>query len=135
MQPSDQDFDRLANRLSEDLSNDEKQLNELGATVFTMAKLLELKGRYLERLEQFDFWQGILMKTAMWSPLLLVLGTGLLWLKVIRAGWMLLVAFPVTLTACFAGVFLMYRQFGIRKKIENWLEEVEEELASRQVGK
>lgn len=134
MKPSERDLDQLAQRLAEEMSSDEIQLNELGASVFPTAKLLEMKGRYAERLAQFDFWQATLMRTALWSPVLLVLGSLLLWLKAIRAGWLFLTAFPVVFAVCLAGVFLMYRQFGIRKKVENWLEEIEDELLKRRAA-
>jgi hypothetical protein len=135
MHPSEKDLDQLANRLAKDVSSDEKQLNELGASVFTNAKLLELRGRYLERLEQFDFWQRLLMKAALLSPVLLVAGAGLFWLKAVIPGWMLITAFPVVFAGCLASVFLMYRRFGVRKKVETWLEDIECELEKRQANK
>ena len=58
MQPSGRDFDLLANRLSNDITTDEEQLDSLGTAIFTTAKLIEMKGRYQERLNQFDCWQG-----------------------------------------------------------------------------
>ncbi len=131
MDSSERDLDQLAERLSEELSYDELQLNELGASVFQTAKLIEMRGRYIERLEQFDFWQKILMNAALWSPLLIGLGGAFLWLGMARIAWLFLTAFPVVLMACLAGVFVIYRQFGLRRKIENWLEEIEAELSKR----
>lgn len=133
MHPSERDLDRLASRLAGEVANDEQQLLELGAAVFTTAKLLELKGRLRERLDQFDFWHGQLMRAAAWSPAFLAAGAALLWLKFPRLGWLMLVAFPVILAGALAGVILLMRNYGGRSRIENRLEEVEAELKSRRM--
>lgn len=132
MPPSDRDFDLLADRLANGLSTDEQQLDDLGPAVFTTAKLIEMKGRYRERLSQFDFWQGRLMKAAMWSPVFVPLGGFLLWAGIVRAGWVLVTMFPVVLMVALAGIFLMVQQFGGRQSIEARLVAVEAELRARQ---
>ncbi len=131
MPPSDRDFDLLADRLANGLSTDEQQLNDLGPAVFTTAKLIEMRGRYRERLSQFDFWQGRLMKAATWSPVFVPVGAFLLWLGVVRAGWVLVTMFPVVLMFALAGVFLMVQKFGGRQNIEARLDAVEAELQTR----
>lgn len=131
MDPTERDLDHLARRFSQEMSDDEVQLNELGSSIFSTAKLLEMRGRYIERLQQFDFWQRLLIKAALWSPLLLVVGSILLWFRIIPLGWMFITAFPVLFVMCLLSVFLMYRRFGIRKKTEHWLEEIENELTKR----
>ncbi|MCB0519860.1 MAG: hypothetical protein H6577_11590 [Lewinellaceae bacterium] len=132
MQPTESDFDLLANRLADGLESDEVQLHELGASVFTTAKLIELKGRFQERLDQFDFWQGRLMKAAMWSPAFLLAGAVLIWFRVPRIGWLLLTMFPTLLIITLAGVFLVAQHFGGRRNLECYLEDIETELKGRQ---
>lgn len=132
MKPTDSNFDLLANRLANDISSDEKQLDDLGAAVFTTAKLIEMKGRFRERLSQFDFWHGRLMKAAMWSPIFLPAGAALLWLGSVRAGWVMFTMFPVVLMVALSGVFLMYQKFGGRRTVETRLEAIETELQNRQ---
>lgn len=132
MRPTDSDFDLLANRLSDGLETDEAQLHELGPAVFTTAKLLEMKGRFRERLDQFDFWQARLMKAALWSPAFLLTGAALLWLHLVKIGWLLLSMFPAILLTAMAGVFLLAQHFGGRRNIECCLEDIESELKDRQ---
>jgi hypothetical protein len=57
MQLSEKDFDLLANRLANGIDTGEQQLDDLGTAVFSNAKLIEIKGRYRERLGQFDYFK------------------------------------------------------------------------------
>lgn len=132
MHPSDRDLDLLADRLSNDLKTDEQQLDALGPEVFTTAKLIEMKGLYRERLDQFDFWQGSLLKVAMWSPVFAPVGGFLLWLGIVRAGWVVVTLFPALLMVALGGVFLLAKQFGGRQNIEARLTGIEAELHRRQ---
>jgi len=132
MHPSEKDFDLLADRLANGLSTEEQQLDDLGPAFFTTAKLIEMKGRYRERLDQFDFWQGRLMKAAVWSPVFVPVGGLLLWLGVVRGGWVLVTMFPALLIVALAGVYLMVKKFGGRQNIEARLDAVEAELNQRQ---
>lgn len=75
------------------------------------------------------------MRIAIWSPICLLLGSGLLWLRIPRMGWFFLVAFPVTLAVCLAGVFLLYRNFGSKGRIEHWATLIENELTTRKKNK
>lgn len=131
MKPSDREYDFLASQLSEDLATEEQQLEALGAEIFSTAQLIELRGRFRERLENFDFFQQNVLKIAIWSPAFLLVGGGLFWLKVYRLGMFLLVAFPIVLAVCLVGVFLIYQNFGRRGRMEHWLELVEDELKKR----
>ena len=134
MNPSDWEFDHLASRLSDEISTVEQQLEELGAAVFTTAQLIELRGRFWERLDNLAFFQKKLTRLAVGSPLLLLLGGGLFWTGFYRLGMFLMMAFPVALVVCLAGVFLQYQNFGSRGRIESWLELVNAELKKRKAG-
>lgn len=134
MSPSDSEFDFLANRLSEDISTIEQQLEDLGPGIFTTAQLIELRGRFEERLDNFDFFQKKFINIAIWSPLTLLLGGGVYALGMVRLGMLLIIAFPVILFTCLVGVFLIYQNFGSRGRMEHWLELVEGELKKRKVG-
>jgi hypothetical protein len=135
MSPSDSEFDFLANRLSEDISTVEQQLEDLGADIFSTAELIELRGRFQERLDNFDFFQKKFINLAIWSPLTLLVGGGLYAIGAVRCGLLLITAFPVVLFTCLAGVFLIYQNFGSRGRMENWLELVENELSKRKAAR
>lgn len=127
-----EDFDLLAKRLSEDLPPDEEKiLDEMGADLFATAKLIELKGRYEERLSQFDGWQRFFLKMAMWSPVFLPAGLGLLWAGVGRAGWVLLTAFPVLLSVALLCIGALWQKTGGRSGIEYRLRQVHDALSAR----
>lgn len=134
MAPSDKEFDFLADRLAEDISTMEKQLEELGAEVFSSAQLIEMRGRFQERLENFEFFQKKLVRLAILSPFLILVAVFFLWLGIQKLGMLALMAFPVSLMLCLFGIFLIYQNFGSRGRMENWLEMVEEELKNRKRG-
>lgn len=133
MAPSDREFDFLAERLSENLSTIEHQLMELGASVFSSAQLIEMRGRFRERLENFEFFQKKLTLLAVWSPACLAIGAGGLWLGFYRLGPLALFAFPIVLMICLGGIFSLYQNFGSQGKMEHYLELVEEELKKRKM--
>ena len=68
----------------------------------------------------------------MWPPVFVPVGGALLWLGMVRAGWVLVTVFPVVLMVALAGVFLMVQRFGGRQAIEVRLEAIVTELKTRQ---
>lgn len=134
MYDPDEDYDLLADRLAGKLTDDEEQLDQLGAEWLTTAKLIEMKGRYQERLDQFDDWQGLFLKMALFSPTCLVLGTGLFWVGLARAAWFLLAAFPVFFLVALVGIGFLWHKTKGRREIEHRLEEVTAALNKRLIA-
>lgn len=131
MERFDQELDLLAAQFSKELATSEQQLMALGASNLPTSDLLRLQGKYSERIESYSAWQKRFLNLAMWSPALLLVGSALFWLGLLKLSLLFLSAFPVSLLIAGWGIYSLFKCYGTRNHQEDFLDAVEEELQIR----
>jgi nucleoside recognition membrane protein YjiH len=115
----DLNLERMLENLENEATDEFEQLLSVGGKYFETADLLYLKGRWRERYLMFLKLHRLLIAVAAASPVLLLLGTALAFLKVHYPAFVLIALAPVAFCVFLVGSFLLKREFRSKGHLEH----------------
>lgn len=122
---------KLLSDLENEASDEFGQLLSVGGKFYSTADLLYLKGRWRERYQTFLMLHRLLMYVAASSPVLLLSGTALAFLKVHYLAFTLIVMAPVAFLAFLLGSYFLKREYDSKGHLEYLGLILEEEINER----
>lgn len=127
-------IDRLSQQL-EDLATDElRQLEEVGADMYSTADLIRLRGQWQVKMALLRWAQPRLMKIVAWSPSLLLMAGLFFALQWNRPALLFLSLFPFCFLLYILGMWVIRKFCGTQGQLEAIDRMIEDEMERRKTA-